>query len=110
LFGSQLFMFWLNKEIDVSFLDPIVTMICLGLFFSCLSQIPFSVIQGIGKVATTAKLHVLFFLVSLPVYVYSAKLFGYEGLLSAWLGRIILEFVIITGIQCYYLKLNEDAT
>ncbi len=66
-----------------------------GIFINCLAQMPFSLVQGVGRPDVTAKVH----LVQLPLYLLAlwwlVKIDGIEGAAIAWVLRVGIEAVVL---------------
>jgi O-antigen/teichoic acid export membrane protein len=66
-----------------------------GVFINSVSTVPFALIQSAGRPSLTAKLH----LFELPLYLVAVwtltKRLGIEGAAIAWLGRIVLDTVLL---------------
>lgn len=93
---------WLGTEFmqESSFLTKVIL---VGVFFNSIAIIPFSYIQGIGRVDITAKFH----LFELPIYIiflfFMLDFFGIEGAAIAWSSRMILDFILLHN----YIGLKE---
>jgi O-antigen/teichoic acid export membrane protein len=69
--------------------------LALGVLFNCLAQIPFALLQGIGRPDLTAKLH----LAELPAYLlalwWCVKLYGIQGAAIVWTVRAFVDAVLL---------------
>jgi O-antigen/teichoic acid export membrane protein len=78
--------------------------LAVGVFLNCLAQVPFALVQGVGRPDLTAKLH----LIELPVYLLalwwliSAR--GIEGAAIAWTGRVAVDAVVLLGFSHWLLR------
>jgi O-antigen/teichoic acid export membrane protein len=74
---------------------PIVTVLCLGLWFNSLAQIPMTVLQGTARPKTVALVHLgelAFYL----VLVYGlTSCYGLIGAAWAWSMRVVIDFVAL---------------
>ena len=81
---------WLGPEF-AEHSTRVLQWLAAGVFISCLAQVPFAVVQGIGRPDLTAKLH----LVELPGYLLAlwwlARSHGIEGVAIAWTVRVAAD-------------------
>jgi len=74
-----------------------------GTFVNCLAQVPFALIQGIGRPDITAKLH----MVELPVYLLMlwplVRYHGIEGAAIAWVARVSLDALLLFAFAHWLL-------
>ena len=85
---------WLGQ----SFNDNYVTIgqiLCIGVFFNSIATVYYSALHSQGKVATTAKIHLL----ELPIFLislyYLIEYYGVFGAAFAWTGRMILDLILL---------------
>jgi O-antigen/teichoic acid export membrane protein len=88
---------WLGPEFaQHSF--RVLQWLAIGVFVNCLAQVPFALIQGVGRPDLTAKLH----LIELPFYLlglwWLISTRGIEGAAIAWTARVGLDASILFGI------------
>ena len=85
---------WLGASFAVNS-ALILQLLCLGVFLNSISQIPFALIQGIGRPDLTAKLH----FAELPLYLSLAYVlireYGVKGAAIAWLTRVMLDGIAL---------------
>ena len=97
-FAHEGMLLWLGKEYALRS-TVVLQWLALGVFINCLAQVPFSLIQGIGRPDITGKLH----LMELPVYVMSIWLFsrefGIEGVAMAWVLRVVVDTTILFAVS-----------
>jgi O-antigen/teichoic acid export membrane protein len=66
-----------------------------GVFISCLAQVPFALVQGVGRPDLTAKLH----LIELPGYLlalwYLSTRYGIDGAAIAWTARAFIDALVL---------------
>lgn len=78
--------------------------LAIGVFFNGMAQVPFALVQGVGRPDVTGKLHLLEF----PVY--AALLWmlvrgrGIEGAAVAWTARAVVDGGILYGFSCRILR------
>ena len=72
--------------------------LAIGVFINCLAQVPFFLVQGIGRPDLSAKFH----LIELPVYLMALWWLiatdGARGAAIAWVGRVFLDAVMLFGV------------
>jgi O-antigen/teichoic acid export membrane protein len=80
-----------------------------GVFINCLAQVPFSLIQGVGRPDLTAKLHLL----ELPAYLialwYMSRNYGINGAAIAWTVRVFLDALILFALAPQFLPRGSRA-
>lgn len=88
---------WLGEEFAVNSAS-VLRWLALGVFVNCLGQVPFALIQGLGRPDITGKLH----LAELPLYVVAiwalSQMFGLEGVAIAWVLRVSADTVFLFAI------------
>ena len=69
--------------------------LAVGVFINCLAQVPFALIQGVGRPDVTAKLHLL----ELPGYLlalwYLSVTYGIKGAAIAWATRALVDALVL---------------
>ena len=102
-FGHQLLVYWVGP----TFADhsgSILKWLAIGVLCNGVAQIPFSLLQGIGRADLTAKLHVAETLVYLPVLWVLVGHSGIEGAAFAWAIRVGADLLLLTGLSVALLK------
>jgi O-antigen/teichoic acid export membrane protein len=70
----------------------------VGVFLNCLAQVPFALVQGVGRPDLTAKLH----LIELPLYLLAlcwlVAMYGIEGAAIAWTVRAVGDALVLFGL------------
>lgn len=78
----------------------------VGVFINSLAQVPFALVQGIGKPDLTAKLH----LIELPIYLtalyFLTKTLGIEGAAIAWTARVAVDAIFLFGLAKRFLPVG----
>lgn len=78
--------------------------LAIGVFFNGLAQIPFALVQGIGRPDITGKMHLL----ELPGYAMLlwvlVRRMGIEGAAMAWTARVVVDAVILFGLSYRILR------
>jgi len=77
--------------------------LAVGVFLNSLAQVPFALVQGVGRPDLTAKLH----LVELPFYLlglwWLISAYGIEGVAIAWTVRMALDTLVLFGFARWLL-------
>jgi len=88
----------------------VLQLLAIGVFVNGLANVPFALIQGIGRPDVTAKLH----LVELPLYLsalwWLVHLWGIVGAAAAWLARVALDSLLLFLVTHRVLKVMDAAT
>lgn len=83
--------------------------LAIGVFFNGIAQIPFALVQGVGRPDFTGKLH----LIELPVYAVCLWLLvqsrGIEGAAIAWTARVIIDAMILFGFSYRILRTESQS-
>jgi O-antigen/teichoic acid export membrane protein len=77
--------------------------LAVGVFLNSLAQVPFALVQGVGRPDLTANLH----LIELPCYLLALWLlisaYGIEGAAIAWTGRMAIDALVLFGLGRRFL-------
>jgi O-antigen/teichoic acid export membrane protein len=88
---------WLGAEFAQNSVH-VLQWLAVGVFINCLAQVPFALLQGVGKPDLTAKLHLL----ELPAYLIALywliKAHGIEGAAIAWTARVTVDALVLFGL------------
>ena len=83
--------------------------LAVGVFINSMAQVPFALVQGVGKPDLTGKLH----LVELPAYMvmlwWLTKTHGIEGTAIAWTGRALLDAVVLFALARQFLPARTSS-
>ena len=75
--------------------SSVLRWLAAGTFLNCLAQVPYALVQGVGRPDITAKLH----LVELPLFLLAlwplVRFHGIEGASIAWAGRVTLDAALL---------------
>ncbi len=86
--------FWLGSEFARNS-THVLQLLAVGVFINSLAQIPFVLVQGVGRPDFAAKL----LLLELPFYLlglwWLLGAYGIEGAAMAWVGRIVVDTTIL---------------
>ena len=93
-FAEDLLRIWIGAEFAQES-APAAKWLALGVLINVIAQVPFTVLQGIGKAGTAARLQ----LAQLPFYAlalwYLTITFGVRGAAMAWAARAALDFLLL---------------
>jgi len=93
-FGHQGLALWLGQDYAENS-TPVLQWLAIGVFFNCLAQIPFALIQAAGRPDLTAKLHML----ELPLYLLALwaliRVLGIQGAAIAWSARCVVDTAVL---------------
>ena len=94
--------FWLGAEF-AEHSTRVLQWLAVGVFINCLAQVPFALVQGVGRPDLTAKLH----LIELPGYLLAlwvlSRMHGIEGAAIAWTARVFVDALALFGIARRFL-------
>ncbi len=93
---------WLGPEFAQNSFR-VLQWLAVGVFLNCLAQVPFALLQGMGRPDLTAKLH----LIELPVYLgllwWLIGARGIEGAAIAWTARVGVDALFLFGLARRFL-------
>lgn len=99
LFARQGLSIWLGSDFSDKSV-AVLQWLAVGVFINSIAQVPFSLVQGVGRPDITAKLHLL----EAPFYFFLLwwllRVWGIEGAAFAWAARIFLDtafLFVVTG-------------
>ncbi|WP_457553862.1 flippase [Desulfobacula sp.] len=94
IFSYEGLNLWLGPEFAQKS-AVVMQILSLGVFFLCLGQVPYALIQGAGRPDITAKIH----LIEMPVYLIALFLttneYGIKGASIAWTARLAVDSAIL---------------
>jgi O-antigen/teichoic acid export membrane protein len=94
LFAKELLGLWIGGDF-ATVAAPILQILALGLFVNGMAQIPFVLLQSVGRPDIPAKFH----LIELPLYLLllwaCIEQFGIVGTALAWLGRSLADTIAL---------------
>lgn len=107
MFSKEILLLWLGMEFSVnSYL--VLKILAVGIFISSMAQVPFSLLQGIGRPDVIAKMHMLevpFYLIALW---YAIGKFGINGAAAVWTIRVVIDAAILYGFSYSYLRAENN--
>jgi O-antigen/teichoic acid export membrane protein len=100
--GNESLRFWLGTDF-AEHSTRVLQWLAAGVFINCLAQVPFALVQGIGRPDLTAKLHLL----ELPGYLvalgYMSRKYGINGAAIAWTVRVTVDALILFLLSTQFL-------
>lgn len=88
------FRIWLGDDFAIQS-TPVMRLLTTGIFIYCLTYIPFSFLQGIGRPDIPARIHLVEFPFFVVLAIYMIKQLGINGAAMSWVIRAILEFAVM---------------
>jgi O-antigen/teichoic acid export membrane protein len=87
----------------------VLQLLAAGLFINCLAQVPFALIQGVGRPDLSAKLHLL----ELPGYLlalwFLSRKYGIDGAAVAWTARALIDALALFVISKRFLPYGNHS-
>lgn len=106
VFSTEILGTWVGKNFPEKS-SVVLVWLSVGVLINSISQIPFALIQGIGKPDITAKLH----LIELPFYLASfwllSSLLGINGIAIAWTLRVTLDMIMLFYFSSQFISSGE---
>jgi O-antigen/teichoic acid export membrane protein len=89
-FAPEILRIWLGYDFAIQS-ATVLQILVIGVLFNSVAQIPYALLQGVGRPDITAKIHLL----QLPIYVavvwFSVRHWGLAGAGVAWTFRVVLD-------------------
>ncbi len=96
---------WLGAEF-AQHSTHVLQWLAVGVLVNSLGQVPFALLQGVGKPDLTAKLH----LVELPIYIttlwWLTKVYGVDGAAIAWTARVAFDSLVLFFLAKRFLPIR----
>ncbi|MFC1575178.1 oligosaccharide flippase family protein [Gemmatimonadota bacterium] len=88
----------------------VVRWLAVGVLFNCIAQVPFALVQGIGRPDISARFHLL----EVPVYLvglwWALGQFGLAGAAFIWSARAILDSALLFGASSWLMPEARKGT
>lgn len=94
IWSYNLIEIWINPYFAIKSYK-ITMLLLIGIFWNCLSQIPFTYLQANGKASKTALFHITELILFLPILYFSIITYGIIGAAFAWASRVFIDFVLL---------------
>lgn len=102
-FSYDILIFWVNDEILVNAINPIIKLITLGNFFNIIYSIPYQLQLSFGWTKLSLNLNVVITLIFIPLLLFIVPIMGYIGAGYAWFFVNMIYFFI--GIPLMFNKI-----
>jgi O-antigen/teichoic acid export membrane protein len=103
VFAREGLTWWVGAEF-AQHSAVVLQWLAIGVFFNGIAQIPFALVQGVGRPDITSKMH----LVELPAYCILlwalVRTYGIEGAAMAWTVRVVVDAMILFGFSYRILR------
>jgi O-antigen/teichoic acid export membrane protein len=100
IFAKSLLVFWLGIEFAKA-AAALTQVLLVGVFFNSMAHIPLAALQASGRVALTAKLHVVELLLYMPLLLWAVHSQGLMGAAWVWMARTVIDFVFLFGFSLH---------
>lgn len=104
-FASDGLRLWLGPGFAHSS-TRVLQLLAVGVFCNGLAQIPFALIQGIGRADVSAKLHVVEAAFYVPVMILLIHRFGINGAAIAWTTRSAVDMTALLALGFVHLNVE----
>ena len=102
-FAGEGLSWWLGEEFALQS-TPVLEFLAIGVFLNSLAQVPFGLIQGVGRPDLTAKLHLMEFTIYLPLLWWAITVHGIVGAALVWTGRVGLDGILLFWLSSHFLS------
>jgi O-antigen/teichoic acid export membrane protein len=94
LFAKEALTLWLNSDF-ASQGTHVMQLLAFGIMINSLAQVPFVLLQGIGRPDITAKLHMIEFPLYLILFWILVSNYGIDGAAVAWVVRVLIDLFLL---------------
>jgi O-antigen/teichoic acid export membrane protein len=98
---------WLG-EAFASQSSLVLQLLCIGVFANGVAQVPFALVQGMGRPDLTAKLHMAELLFYVPAVWWLTSSWGIKGTALAWLLRAVVDLVLLFIVVVHVLPVSAS--
>ena len=92
--ATPLLGWWISPEFAEQS-GPIVSVLCVGLWFNSLAQIPMTLLQGVARPKTVALIHLAELVLYVALIYFLASRFGLLGAAWAWSCRVVIDLLAL---------------
>jgi O-antigen/teichoic acid export membrane protein len=85
---------WINKDF-AKHAWSVASILSVGLLFNSLAQIPYAAIQAHGEINITSLIHVVEFVLYVPLLYFSLQYYGLNGAAVVWSFRVFSDYIIL---------------
>lgn len=100
-FSEKILYLWLGVEYAARS-AVILNILLVGFFFNSIAQIPFTIIQSVGKAKITALLHCFEIIPYLVMLYFFVSHYGIMGAAYAWTIRVIVDSLLLIFVSNKY--------
>jgi len=93
-FSKSIMQLWLGNEYAI-YSHAIFQVLLLGFFFNSIAQVPFTLIQSMGKAKYTALLHCSEILPYVFILYFCVNKYGVTGAAYAWTIRVFIDCILL---------------
>ena len=87
---------WLGKEFaQKSWL--IASILSVGLYFNSLAQVPHAAVQASGDIRATSLIHLVEFVLYVPLLIISLSYYGLMGAALVWVLRVMADYIVLSA-------------
>ncbi|KKO61591.1 Polysaccharide biosynthesis protein [Janthinobacterium sp. KBS0711] len=106
IFAQDFLRLWINPEFaEKSYF--LLQVFSLGIMINCMAHIPFTLIQGAGKVRVTAMIHLVQFPFFILILWLATSRYGLVGAVGAWLARMLIDAFIMFFQAANVIKMRD---
>jgi O-antigen/teichoic acid export membrane protein len=106
IFAQDFLRLWINPEFaEKSYF--LLQVFSLGIMINCMAHIPFTLIQGAGKVRVTAMIHLVQFPFFILILWLATSRYGLVGAVGAWLARMLIDAFIMFFQAANIINMRE---
>jgi O-antigen/teichoic acid export membrane protein len=98
VFAPELLGLWVGDGVARESAVP-ARILCMAMFFSVISQVPFTILNGVGRSDITGKLMVFQFIAYALLAAMLATYFGILGVAVAWLVKVAFEMLVLLKLE-----------
>ena len=94
---------WLGKEFaQKSWL--IASILSVGLYFNSLAQVPHAAVQASGDIRATSLIHLVEFVLYVPLLIISLRYYGLIGAALVWVFRVMVDYILLSALARKYIS------
>jgi hypothetical protein len=104
VFAKEILAVWISKEFAGGISTDILRLFAVGIIANAAAYIPFAYIQSIGRADITAKFHLAELVIFIPALILSLQEFGVIGAAMVWVGRVIIDAILLFSYALHRMK------
>lgn len=105
-YAPEVLELWLGRDFAANS-TRVMQWLVVGIFINGLAQIPFSLLQGIGRADITAKLHLVEVPIYLAMFFSLTHYMGIEGAAIAWTARVAFDALVLFVVSAKPLGFSK---